>query len=64
MLYFCWQAHHNISRQCQGSQPPCELDHNLGLSLELLSVMLFSIFVPEVPSDRNNSESEVLTMGW
>jgi hypothetical protein len=40
-----------------------ELDPNLGLSLDLLSIRLLSIFVPVVHSDRNNSESEFLTLG-
>jgi hypothetical protein len=39
------------------------MDYNLGLSLELLFLRLFSIFVPAVLSDRNNYESEVLTVG-
>jgi hypothetical protein len=41
-----------------------ELDPNLGLSLNLLSLRIFSILVPAVLSDRKNSESEVLTVGW
>jgi hypothetical protein len=36
----------------------------LGLSLNLLSLSLFSIFVPAVLLDRNNSGSEFLTVGW
>ena len=35
---------------------------NLGLSLDLLSLRCFSIFVPTVPSDRKNSGSEFLTV--
>jgi hypothetical protein len=35
----------------------------LGLSLNLF-LGLFSSFVPAVPSDRNNSGSEFLTVGW
>jgi hypothetical protein len=37
---------------------------NLGLSLDILSLSLFSIFVPAVLLDRNNSASEFLTVGW
>jgi hypothetical protein len=37
-----------------------EMDPNLGLSLELLFYRIFSIFVPEVLLDRNNSGSEIL----
>jgi hypothetical protein len=37
---------------------------HLGLSLNLLFLRLFSIFVPTVFSDRNNYESEFLTVGW
>ena len=44
--------------------PLLELDPNLGLSLDLLFLRLFSIFFPVVLSDRNNSGSELLTVGW
>jgi hypothetical protein len=37
---------------------------NLGLSLDLFSLRLFSIFVLAVLLDRNNSDSEFLTVGW
>jgi hypothetical protein len=59
MLGFCLQAHHSISKA-----PGGPLDPNLDQSLDLLSLRFFSIFVPEVPSDRNNSESELLTVEW
>ena len=42
--------------------PPLELDLNLGGSLNLLSLLLFSIFVASVVLD--NSGSEFLTVGW
>ena len=41
-----------------------ELDLSLGLPLDLLFLRLFSTFVPTVFSDRNNSGSEFLTVGW
>jgi len=41
-----------------------ELNPNLGLSPDLLFLRFFSIFVPAVLSDRNDSWSEFLTMGW
>ena len=44
--------------------PLLELDPNLGLSLDLLFLRLFSIFFPVVLSDRNNSGLELLTVGW
>ena len=37
---------------------------NLGQSLDLLSLSLFSIFVTSVLLDRNNSGSEFLTVRW
>jgi hypothetical protein len=37
------------------------MDLKLGWSLDCLSLSLFSIFVPAVLLDRNNSESEILT---
>jgi len=40
------------------------MELNLGLSLDLFSLSLFSIFVPSVLLDRHNSESEFLTVGW
>jgi hypothetical protein len=40
------------------------VDHNLGLLLDLLFLRLFSIFVSEVLSDRNNYGSEFLTVRW
>ena len=61
MLGSCLQAHLRISKVLE---PPLELDPNLGLSLDLLSFSLFSIFVPEVFSDRNKYRSEFLTVGW
>jgi hypothetical protein len=36
----------------------------VGLSLNRISLSLFSIFVPAVLLDRNNSGSEFLTVGW
>ena len=48
----------------QALEPSFELDPNLGLSLDLLSLSLFSIFVSAILLDGNNSESEFLTMGW
>ena len=39
------------------------MDPNLGLSMDLLSLMCFSSFVPGDPSNRNNSGSEVLCIG-
>ena len=62
MLGSCLQSHHSISKS-QALEPPLELDPNLGWLLGHLFLRLFSIFVPAVPSDRNNSGSEVLTMG-
>ena len=44
--------------------PLIELDPNLGLSLDLLFLRLFSIFFAVVLSDRNNSGLELLTVGW
>jgi hypothetical protein len=43
--------------------PPLKLDPNLGLSFDLLFFRLFSIFVPAILSDGNNSQSEYLTVG-
>jgi hypothetical protein len=43
-------------------EPPLELDPNLVWSLDYLSLSLFSIFVPVVLLDRNNSESEMLCL--
>jgi hypothetical protein len=40
---------------CQAFEPYLEIDANLGLSLDFLSLMLFSIFVPEVLLDRDSS---------
>jgi hypothetical protein len=40
---------------------PHEMDPKLGSSLDLLSLRLFSIFVPAVLLDRNNSGSGILT---
>ena len=40
------------------------MDPNLGQSLDLLSLSLFSIFVPAVLLNRDNSGSEILTVGW
>ena len=45
-------------------EPPLKMDHNFNLSLYLLSLSLFSIFVPAVLLGRNNSGSEFLTVGW
>jgi hypothetical protein len=42
---------------------PLELDLNLGLSLDLLFLRLFSIFVPPVLSDRIISGSELFDCG-
>jgi hypothetical protein len=39
-------------------EPPLELDSKLGWSLDLFSLKLFSISIPAVLSDRNNSGSE------
>jgi hypothetical protein len=39
------------------------MDLKLSQSLDLLSFSLISIFVPAVLLDRNNSGSEILTMG-
>jgi hypothetical protein len=36
----------------------------LSLSLNLLFLRLFSIFVPAALSNRNNSGPEFLTVGW
>ena len=36
------------------------MDPNLGLTLDLLSLSLFSIFVPAVLLDRNNSRSVLI----
>ena len=44
--------------------PHLELDFTLGPSLDLFFLRLFSIFFPAVLSDRNNSGSDVLTVGW
>jgi hypothetical protein len=41
-----------------------ELDPKLGLSLDLLSLRLFSIFDPEVLLDRDNYGSEFLPVEW
>ena len=41
-----------------------EMDPNLGLSLDCLSLRLLSIFVSAVLLDRNNSGSEFLTVVW
>ena len=41
---------------------PLEMDPDLGQSLKLLSLSLFSIFVPAFLLDRNSSEPEFLTV--
>ena len=46
-----------------GTHSPHEMDPNLGQSLDCLSLSLFSIFVPVVLLDRNNSGSEILIVG-
>jgi hypothetical protein len=46
-----------------GLGPSLELDSTLSLSLNLLFLRFFSIFVLAVPSDRNNYGSEFLTVG-
>jgi hypothetical protein len=41
------------------------MDYALSLSLDLLFLRVFSVFFsPAVLSDRNNYESEFLTVGW
>jgi hypothetical protein len=40
------------------------MDPNLGWSMDLLSLSLFSIFVPAVLLDKKKSESEILAVGW
>jgi hypothetical protein len=45
-------------------EPLLELDLNLGLTLDLLSLKLFSIFLSGVLSDRNKCGLEFLTVGW
>jgi hypothetical protein len=62
MLGFYLEAHHSISK-CQVLEPPLEMDCNFGQSLDLLSLSLLSIFVPAVLLHRNNSGSELLTVG-
>ena len=44
--------------------PPHEMDLKLYQSLDLLSLSLFSIFVPAIVLDRNNFGSEILGVGW
>jgi hypothetical protein len=39
------------------------MDPKLGLSLDLFSLILFSIFVSEVLLEKNNSGSVFLTVG-
>jgi hypothetical protein len=43
-------------------EPLLERDPKLGWSLDLLSLSLFSIFVPAVLLDRSNSGSELFTV--
>jgi hypothetical protein len=43
---------------------PHEMNSKLGRSLDLLSFTLFSIFVPAVLLDRNNSKSQILNVGY
>ena len=61
MLGSCLEIHHSIS---QALELPPEMDDKLGHSLDLSSLSLFSIFVPAVLLDRNNSGSEFLTVEW
>jgi hypothetical protein len=58
-------AHHSISNIIRSwcSPAPREMDSKLSWSLDHFSFSLFSIFVPEVLLDRNNSGSEILTVG-
>lgn len=44
--------------------PLLELNPNLGLSLDLLFLRLFSIFVPAVLINQNNYGWKFLTVGW
>jgi hypothetical protein len=44
-------------------RPPLELIPNMELALDFLPLRLFYIFVPVVPSNRNDSGSELLTVG-
>ena len=60
--FFC--EHTIASVILSGLGAPIELDPNLGLSLDLLFLRLFFSCVPAVLSDRNNSESEFLTVAW
>jgi hypothetical protein len=53
-----------VDQEYQGLELPLELDPNLGLSLNLLSLSLFSIFVLAVLLNKINSWSEFLTVGW
>lgn len=58
MLGSCLKAHRSISNSVRPGGLPLSWIPNL----DFLSLMLFSIFVPAVPSDRNNSVSEFLLL--
>jgi hypothetical protein len=47
-----------------GAPMPYEVDPKLGQPLDLLSLSLFCIFVPEVHLDRNNYGSRIMTVGY
>jgi hypothetical protein len=53
-----------LSNSVRPWRSPLELDPILSLSLNLLFLRLFSIFVPAALSNRNNSGPEFLTVGW
>jgi hypothetical protein len=61
MISHFWWAFHSLS---QALGPPFELHPTLDLSLDLLFLRLFFIFVPAVLSNKNNYGSELLTVGW
>jgi hypothetical protein len=44
--------------------PFCEMEPKLDWSMDYVSFSLFSSFVPVFVLDRNNSVSEILTVGW
>ena len=57
-------SYHSISISVMAlCLPFLDLNPNLGLSMDILSLMFFSSFVPAVPSNRNNSGSKIMHIG-